>query len=542
MENANLSQTWKTPDEVLKLHRLKKKKDALAARVSNVKIEQDKDVIKEALLEAVVAQKRKNPFAKGNDHSRKIQKTISSDEILNSEDTIFQLINPTASFESNKDNTKGVKSSKPQPFDIKTFANLFNETVEPETDDNERSGERLPIDWGLKLRMRILCETDLPGSNLKSNQEASGITGFVRCINRKHDIENSSLDISLGARFHQGLHYWQHPTLPWLTLFPRNAKENSGFQIKEKERNFLTKDWSDSFRGVFQLLRARQCPYFYLCANQFTVLFRSAGIGGRAEMHAIMSPTTRGMRNALRQEEIEFSMPLKKDNNLNKSNEENSKISENSNNSNNQENQNDSTRNISSDDDMEEEKWLEDLGVGESEIRKINTVHVKRQFSKEVSDDFSDISAVLIEANVGRLAGIPPTLLSPVAFPKASMQSLTVRSSKVRNDGKEYFSAEIKGIILPSVLPYMTFLLSETKNAFSVTLTGPPSTLGLTKVAKKLIQEEGITVSDQVFGKENLSDCGLQEEILDLMCNVQSDSVSLIERICFSKGVGFIWS
>jgi len=123
------------------------------------------------------------------------------------------------------------------------------------------------------------------------------------------------------------------------------------------------------------------------------------------------------------------------------------------------------------------------------------------------------------------------------------MQSLTVRQSKVRNDGKEYYSAEIKGIILPNLLPYMTFLLDETKDAFSVTLAGPSSTWGLTKVANKLINEaEEISDSDHVFGKENLSDCGLQSEIISLMCGTKKDSTSLIERICFSKEVGFIWS
>lgn len=81
--------------------------------------------------------------------------------------------------------------------------------------------------------------------------------------------------------------------------------------LGEAERVALGKEWAVSFQNLFQLVRARQCPYFYVCANSFTVLFRAAGIGGRVETHALLTPTSRGMRAALKQEDIEFSMPLK---------------------------------------------------------------------------------------------------------------------------------------------------------------------------------------------------------------------------------------
>lgn len=48
--------------------------------------------------------------------------------------------------------------------------------------------------------------------------------------------------------------YWQHPHLPWLTLFPRMSKANNGLNIGENERTALAKDWVDSFRSLFQVL------------------------------------------------------------------------------------------------------------------------------------------------------------------------------------------------------------------------------------------------------------------------------------------------
>lgn len=112
-------------------------------------------------------------------------------------------------------------------------------------------------------------------------------------------------------RFHRCCLTWQHPSLPWLELFPRSAGKvrtnltnNATIMNNPCIKDALYKEWSESFRSLFHLLRARQCPYFYVCANNFTVLFRAAGICGISEAHALLTPTTRGFRQFLRQEGI----------------------------------------------------------------------------------------------------------------------------------------------------------------------------------------------------------------------------------------------
>ena len=77
------------------------------------------------------------------------------------------------------------------------------------------------------------------------------MVSFVRCLNL--ESASTSMDISPGARFHQATLYWQHPSLPWLTLFPRNSKANNGFHLADPERIALTKDWAASFRALFQV-------------------------------------------------------------------------------------------------------------------------------------------------------------------------------------------------------------------------------------------------------------------------------------------------
>lgn len=49
--------------------------------------------------------------------------------------------------------------------------------------------------------------------------------------------------------------------------------------------------------------------------------------------------------------------------------------------------------------------------------------------------------------------------------------------------------------------------------------------------------------SDNVFGRENLSDCGLPAAILEAMCRTGGDAVRCLERMCFNKEVGgYTWN
>lgn len=561
---SSTSLSWKKPDELIRLHRLQQKKKKLSARLNNNKPKVEITTNdKEKLLEAVVAQKRKNPFAKSSETSKKLK---SSGPDLIDDDSVLSALISTPSLAKELDTV--VVKETPQrsppakltlkPFDPKTFSELFSHEDHEDVAEileQQKFTKNLPVDWSLKTRARFFCETEMPATKLKTSQEASGLTGFVRCI----DTRNSSggLDISPAARLNQATYYYQHPHLPWLTLYPRNSKDNNGILIGERERKALAADWTESFRGLFQLLRARQCPYFYLCANSFTILFRAAGIGGRVETHALITPTTKGIRSSLRQEGIEFTMPLKKDSGLNKSADGSF---------------NDGKENTSVDGpeanedeaaEDEDEEWFESLGIDEKEIQKINKAHERQMQSKEMADDFSDVSLALIEGvecqaffnfllnakstitSVGRLAGVPPTLLAPVAFPKATIQSLSSRSNKVRMDGIDYFSVEFKGIILPTVLPYTCSLLCESKETFSATMASHFSTLAFSKASAKLtdsVKLEDDPSGEQVFGKENLSDCGLQTEQLDCLCRTGQNSVGLMERVCYKKGFGYAWS
>ncbi|EDV41934.1 uncharacterized protein Dana_GF17717 [Drosophila ananassae] len=567
---AELASKWTRPDDFIRLQLLKQKKKRLAARVSNNNNNKRADLQldetdKTKLLEAKLAQKRKNPFAKSTDDAKK--QRIDTD-LPNQEP-----VTASSCFVRETPTRPPPAKFLLQKFDPQAFQKLLHQPhINAEEEDDavlaarQKHTSHLPVDWCLKSRARFFCPTELPAIQLKTSQLASGLTSFVRCMDPQRT--ESTLDISDATRFNQCTYYWQHPHLPWLTLFPRNAKENTGVVVGERERKALAEEWDYSFRGLFQLLRARQCPYFYLCANTFTVLFRAAGVGGRAESHAMVTPSTRGMRQALRQEGIEFSMPLKNETAGGSGNDNSFNEDTNSTSSVVQEVAHEEAAPLVQEDEDDDEDWLESLGVDERELRRIQSSHARKQQAAEMREDFSDNSLLLIDgvecqgffsyllnaksaiSTVGRLAGVPPTLLSPVAFPKATMQHLVPRSKKVRLDGVDYFSVDIKGVIMPTFLPSVVELFCETRQMFSSTLASSINTLAFSKATQKLLENPEAPQSEgdeedaagQVFGEQNLSECGLLPAVVGSICRTGQHAVGLLERVCYQRGEGFAWS
>lgn len=57
-------------------------------------------------------------------------------------------------------------------------------------------------------------------------------------------------------------------------------------------------------------MRNKHCPYFYVQTMQFTVLFTAPGIRGSSNVSAVLSQSTKKLRQSLMDEVIPFQMPL----------------------------------------------------------------------------------------------------------------------------------------------------------------------------------------------------------------------------------------
>ncbi|KAI9580844.1 protein downstream neighbor of son homolog [Glossina fuscipes] len=198
-----------------------------------------------------------------------------------------------------------------------------------------------------------------------------------------------------------------------------------------------------------------------------------------------MKIRSNGLRQSLRQEGIEFSLPLKLDKTCSQLKPDSSDSA-----------QLEESR-YSANSEEKEKEWLESLEVDVIEIRKIQSTHERKMRAQEMSEEFSDNSLMLIEraecqgffsfllnakstiGTVGRRAGVPPSLLAPIGFPKATKQHLNTRSSKVRMDGIDYYNIEVKGVTLTSFLPYICQLLGETKERSNTILASSSEVRGV---------------------------------------------------------------
>uniref|UniRef100_A0A2K6BKT4 Downstream neighbor of SON n=1 Tax=Macaca nemestrina TaxID=9545 RepID=A0A2K6BKT4_MACNE len=310
----------------------------------------------------------------------------------------------------------------------------FSESDIPSSENTE-----LPVDWSIKTRLLFTSSQPFTwADHLKAQEEAQGLVQHCRAteVTLPKSIQDPKLSTELRCAFQQSLIYWLHPALSWLPLFPRigadrkMAGKTSPWSNDATLQHVLMSDWSVSFTSLYNLLKTKLCPYFYVCTYQFTVLFRAAGLAGSDLITALISPTTRGLREAMRNEGIEFSLPLIKESGYKKETASGTSLGYGE------------EQAISDEDEEESFSWLEEMGV-QDKIKKPDILSIKlRKEKHEVQMDHRPESVVLVKgintftllnflinckslvATSGPQAGLPPTLLSPVAFRGATMQIL----------------------------------------------------------------------------------------------------------------------
>ncbi|XP_054249654.1 protein downstream neighbor of Son [Indicator indicator] len=435
---------------------------------------------------------------------------------------------------------------RPQPSDRTDILALTKDihlpVAAPEVPSSPR--HEFPADWSIKTRLLFMSSQPFTWTeHLKAQEEAQGFAQHCRATetNLPQSIQEPKLSTELRCAFQQSLVYWLHPSLPWLQMFPRIGADRklvgkaSPWSQDEALQQVLMSEWSVSFTSLYNLLRAKLCPYFYVCSYQFTVLFRAAGLAGSDVITAVISPTTRGLREAMRSEGIEFSLPLVEESRTRK--QKNSDVNLETEAADGLEMSNsteDGEEPAPSDDDDEASfSWLEEMGV-QDKVKKPDAISIKlRKEKHEVHMDHKPESLALVKgtntftllnflinckslvAVAGPQAGLPPTLLSPVAFRGGTMQTLKARSvnakARVQLAYEDISSLEIIGPVMPHTLHSLTMLLKSAQSGvFSAVLyTHEPTAVFNTNPdnARPALSKECI--------HKDLSACGLQPKTLD---------------------------
>ncbi|XP_078472459.1 protein downstream neighbor of Son [Lampetra planeri] len=354
-------------------------------------------------------------------------------------------------------------------------------TSQVEQDEAEQtrgceSGERLPPDWSVKTR--ILFTSSLPFSwveHFKAIEEAQGLAFHQPnpAAQLPQHIEDPARSSALRSAFLRSTTHWVWPSFPWLPTFPRMgndrhmAGKSAPWASDTGLQSVLLSEWSRSLSSLYTQLRSGLCPFFYVCAAQFSVLFRAAGLAGSDVVTAAMAPTTRGLREAMKREGIEFCMPLVEEM---------------------PERWGDDGEEICKEEQSEEDEqlmggaeWLKEIGINEK-FPKLDPAQIKLQRSEGIArldhkaeslvlargpDAFGLFNFLLGSRAVvngsGVQTGLPPTLLAPLPFRGAALHTLRSRSGVVRTQHgtglRERYSLELAGPILPHCLHEVSTLL-----------------------------------------------------------------------------------
>ncbi|KAM6419896.1 protein downstream neighbor of Son [Pluvialis apricaria] len=463
---------------------------------------------------------------------------------------------------------KPVRTAEPsERTDILSLTDDLHSLVAvPEVPSSPRC--EFPADWSIKTRLLFMSSQPFTwAEHLKAQEEAQGFAQHCRATetNLPQSIQEPKLSTELRCAFQQSLVYWLHPSLPWLQLFPRIGADRkivgkaSPWSQDEALQQVLMSDWSVSFTSLYNLLKAKLCPYFYVCTYQFTVLFRAAGLAGSDVITAVISPTTRGLREAMRNEGIEFSLPLVEEGRARK--QKNSEVNLETEVANSLEAGNsreDGEEPAPSDDDDESFSWLEEMGV-QDKVKKPDAISIKlRKEKHEVQMDHRPESLALVKgtntftllnflinckslvAVAGPQAGLPPTLLSPVAFRGGTMQTLKARSinakARVHLAYEDIFSLEIVGPVMPHSLHSLTTLLrAAQRGAFSaVFYTHEP-----TAVFNARLDDASPALNKETVNKD-LTACGLHPKTLDQLSQRPTLGKSCI-RLLEMKDYAYTW-
>ncbi|KAI7689016.1 Protein downstream neighbor of son -like protein [Sarcoptes scabiei] len=446
------------------------------------------------------------------------------------------------------------------------------------------SSNRPKVDWSLKTRLRIIVNKSIPyHGSFTAIDEATGLNQFVRG-------SDSTKDNNFCAELQRTCLVWQYPYFPWMNMFPRETELKPGSKLSSMSppkftispsgtiADSLNDGFSSSLQSLFKLLKSKYCPYFYLCANNFCALFRASGVAGSEEAHVLISPTTAGFRRLLEEEKIEYRMPLQSNiETIFKVHDESSKISESSSgievDVNDEENDDDEEISDDADNGIEDSnEFLESMGLSQQDFPSLQNSHLRKRrriltdstgkckFEDQTAkgkmksliriDGISQLQELInllikskkvIISSSGLFAGIPPTLLSPVAFETASLVPLNLRSKTNASDsnGSKINSSaiDLSGPILPHTIFELMILfnrLISTSNASKITVTrstlrtyDQSASFALEAKPDRSESSDSRSLSsaqcqNPAFSVENLLDSGMNRAFLRAICTPEN--------------------
>ncbi|XP_073156923.1 uncharacterized protein [Henckelia pumila] len=210
---------------------------------------------------------------------------------------------------------KGLVSSEPHGLSaqlVDSVDNIGQVTPKSFCSEFHVPGDNIPLDLTLKTTMRVLSTSSVNWFHRLTNCGLSnGLSQFtsVGCTSQSTGC-TSEPTFNCQSRNPLTFHSWIHPQ----SILPRSViaalTSTAGGQM-----DFLSnrqQAWEDSFRCLYYMLRKKLCKIFYVCTEQFVVMF--TGLCRPKETKcsclAYVSQSTTNLRSLLKEHGACFSMPL----------------------------------------------------------------------------------------------------------------------------------------------------------------------------------------------------------------------------------------
>uniref|UniRef100_A0A7M5WXI6 Uncharacterized protein n=1 Tax=Clytia hemisphaerica TaxID=252671 RepID=A0A7M5WXI6_9CNID len=331
---------------------------------------------------------------------------------------------------------------------------------------------QVPFNWMLKQKLKFFSKKPFL-YDIKSSHEPKAIHNFT-----------SSSDQPDEPLLNQHLYNWIHPSLPGIPNYPLKTTVLGGSSKEEKNcinlfannmelRDIIMKEWRKSFQSLYNMLKTSYCPYFYICGHQFSVLFKSSSVGHDG-MCAVLGPTTKGLRDLLSQEGLNFDFIYTRDeesvDEIEYGFEDEAK-----------QNKESSDKAPSSLNTSCDEDFFDSIGLSQKEhfpqmeqqqrraLRsKLNSLDSRPESTVRIKN-CNGLFNFLLNANFlcaasGPMTGVPPTLLSPEPFESATLNKLKAnippKQTKKVNSNTVY-TVDINGTMLPCQFYHISKILTQ---------------------------------------------------------------------------------
>uniref|UniRef100_A0A915PN10 Uncharacterized protein n=1 Tax=Setaria digitata TaxID=48799 RepID=A0A915PN10_9BILA len=226
-----------------------------------------------------------------------------------------------------------VDFSNIEDFSCSTPKKIAMRVEEPKT-----KVDSLPQDLRLGLKLRLESSKRFfwlgKSQGIGSYDDAielfcSSSTGTDEAI-----FEINGRPISEMSKFLACTLYWQFPDLAWQPSFPRLENDSRLLTVRntivpslhtlgDPLVQALTMQWFLSLEQLYHSWRFGKRPYFYVCCPTYTILFwktikgmlemdeNSSKCGDEFSFRVVITPTSYGFRQQLREDGIKYSMPFR---------------------------------------------------------------------------------------------------------------------------------------------------------------------------------------------------------------------------------------